>query len=324
MPLFRPRGFRFRRMHIQDGYRKLDHLLSLQNPGNFVLFSKPGASDIPPVPLHRLSAYCEGNSSCSMSFSLWSRRLYGSSSSSPLVPQMILSRLFWSASHSGRLESSKLACRNVGNVTATSLRVSLISSASSNISSTRMGSRVFMTTARPRTLNSFAISPFLFRKPTPMPTYVLSSLSHFSTDEGPGGRRSPYTQVNPPPSSRRWAQGVGLLGAASVLFGKTKYLLAALKLTKLASLGSMVLSIGAYSMIFGWPYAVGMVGLIFCHECGHLAVMLQRGIPFSPMVFIPFSTSHFPSPIVQKPFLVSHSPFPLCSGCRHFYERPTT
>lgn len=78
------------------------------------------------------------------------------------------------------------------------------------------------------------------------------------------------------------------MGAASLLFGKTKYVLAALKVTKLASLGSMVVSIGAYSMVFGWPYAVGMVGLIFVHECGHAAVMHARGLPFSPMVFIPF------------------------------------
>ena len=59
-----------------------------------------------------------------------------------------------------------------------------------------------------------------------------------------------------------------------------------LKLTKFASLGSMLLSVraktenpkpsvthayvhtkvGAYSMFFGVPYAVGMVGLLLVHE----------------------------------------------------------
>ena len=48
------------------------------------------------------------------------------------------------------------------------------------------------------------------------------------------------------------------------------------------------ITIGTYSMIFGWPYAVGMVGLIAIHEAGHAWVMHQRGIPFSPAVFIPF------------------------------------
>ena len=79
-----------------------------------------------------------------------------------------------------------------------------------------------------------------------------------------------------------------MIGAAGVLFGKTKYLFAALKLTKLASLGSMVLTIGTYSMFFGWPYAIGMVGLVLVHEVGHLLVMQHRGIPFSPVVFVPF------------------------------------
>lgn len=81
----------------------------------------------------------------------------------------------------------------------------------------------------------------------------------------------------------------GIVGTgALVLFGKTKYVLAALKLTKLASLGSMVLTVGTYSLFFGVPYAVGMVGLILVHEVGHAAVMHHRGIPFSPMVFVPF------------------------------------
>jgi len=75
---------------------------------------------------------------------------------------------------------------------------------------------------------------------------------------------------------------------ALVLFGKTKYVLAALKLTKLAPLGSMILTVGTYAMFFGLPYASGMVGLILVHEIGHAAVMHARGIPFSPMVFVPF------------------------------------
>jgi len=82
---------------------------------------------------------------------------------------------------------------------------------------------------------------------------------------------------------------LGVVGTgAMVLFGKTKYIIGALKVTKLASLGSMLLTVGTYSMFFGLPYAAGMVGLIFIHEVGHALVMHQRGIPFSPMVFVPF------------------------------------
>ena len=106
------------------------------------------------------------------------------------------------------------------------------------------------------------------------------SVSYFSSNFG--GRRGP-------PGGNRIFRGAGALGAgAVVLFGKGKYLLGALKLTKLASLGSMFLTIGTYSVFFGVPYAVGMVGLITVHEAGHALVMHQRGIPFSPMVFMPF------------------------------------
>ena len=97
---------------------------------------------------------------------------------------------------------------------------------------------------------------------------------------------------------------------ASILIGKTKYLFVALKLTKAAPLISMVLSSFAYSFIFGWPYAIGMVGLIFAHESGefsnsilitfprfvficnicigHALMMLRYGRGVSAMVFIPF------------------------------------
>jgi len=57
---------------------------------------------------------------------------------------------------------------------------------------------------------------------------------------------------------------------ALLLFGKTKYVLVALKLTKLAPLASMVITVGTYSMFFGLPYAAGMVGLILIHEIGHM------------------------------------------------------
>lgn len=113
--------------------------------------------------------------------------------------------------------------------------------------------------------------------------YRLGAVTYFSSNFRGSGQR--------PPLNNRMAQGAGLLGGAMLLFGKTKYLLVALKFTKLASLGSMVLTIGTYSMFFGWPYAVGMVGLIAVHEAGHAYVLHQKGIPFSPAVFVPFVSS---------------------------------
>lgn len=42
-----------------------------------------------------------------------------------------------------------------------------------------------------------------------------------------------------------------------LLLGKGKYILGALKLGKLATVGSMFVSIGTYSVFFGLPYAQG-------------------------------------------------------------------
>jgi len=50
---------------------------------------------------------------------------------------------------------------------------------------------------------------------------------------------------------------------------------------------TMLLSMWAYSTLYGWPFAVGIVMLIFVHECGHAVAAKMRGIPVSFMVFVP-------------------------------------
>jgi len=44
----------------------------------------------------------------------------------------------------------------------------------------------------------------------------------------------------------------------------------------------------AYSWIFGWPYAVGFVLLLLCHEMGHFLAAKQRGLDVGAPTFIPF------------------------------------
>jgi hypothetical protein len=59
------------------------------------------------------------------------------------------------------------------------------------------------------------------------------------------------------PATKSYLSRFGTVGAGlALLAGKTKYVFVALKLTKFASLGSMLLSSAAYSMVFGWPHAV--------------------------------------------------------------------
>jgi Zn-dependent protease len=52
--------------------------------------------------------------------------------------------------------------------------------------------------------------------------------------------------------------------------------------------GTMLISVVAYSWVFGWWYAVGFVGLIFAHEMGHYVAARQRGLNVGAPTFIPF------------------------------------
>lgn len=66
-------------------------------------------------------------------------------------------------------------------------------------------------------------------------------------------------------------------------------LLGGLKFGKLLTTGgTMLISVVAYSFIFGWPYAVGFVLLIFVHEMGHYVAARQRGLNVGAPTFIPF------------------------------------
>ncbi|MEQ1794366.1 MAG: site-2 protease family protein [Nitrospira sp.] len=66
-------------------------------------------------------------------------------------------------------------------------------------------------------------------------------------------------------------------------------LFAGLKFGKvLLTSGTMILSVITYSFVYGWPYAIGLVGLIFFHEMGHFAAARQRGLDVGAPTFIPF------------------------------------
>jgi Zn-dependent protease len=65
----------------------------------------------------------------------------------------------------------------------------------------------------------------------------------------------------------------------------------ALLLLKVKFLGTaltMVVSIGAYALLFPVWFAVGFVVLILVHEMGHVLQLRREGIPASAPMFIPF------------------------------------
>jgi Zn-dependent protease len=67
-----------------------------------------------------------------------------------------------------------------------------------------------------------------------------------------------------------------------------KLLLVLLKSKALFTGGTMLLSVIIYAWIWGWPYAVGFVLLIFIHEMGHFLAARQRGLKVGAPTFIPF------------------------------------
>ncbi|HEY5942713.1 MAG TPA: site-2 protease family protein [Solirubrobacterales bacterium] len=74
-----------------------------------------------------------------------------------------------------------------------------------------------------------------------------------------------------------------------VLASKAKFLfLALIKVKAVTTLGTMFISIVAYALAFGWPFAVGFVLLLFVHEMGHVIQLRREGVEASAPIFIPF------------------------------------
>jgi Zn-dependent protease len=97
--------------------------------------------------------------------------------------------------------------------------------------------------------------------------------------------------VGLPPAEPRslWGRILGplaVLGAFAAKFKGALLLLPKLKL--LTTSGSMLVSVAAYSLIWGWKFALGFVLLLLVHELGHVIQLRREGIPASAPMFIPF------------------------------------
>jgi Zn-dependent protease len=94
----------------------------------------------------------------------------------------------------------------------------------------------------------------------------------------PGSGREPWLK-------RLWAP----IAAAGLLLTKLKsVLLLAPKLKLLTTSGTMLVSIAAYALIWGWTFAVGFVLLLLLHEMGHVFQLRREGVEASAPMFIPF------------------------------------
>lgn len=113
--------------------------------------------------------------------------------------------------------------------------------------------------------------------------------TQMSAVENPFGEQPRRTA---PAQSLRKRIGSGLAAIGALIakfFAAIKGVLLFLPKTKLLlTLGTALVSVVLYSLVFGWWFAVGFVALLFIHEMGHVIQLRREGIRATAPVFIPF------------------------------------
>lgn len=89
------------------------------------------------------------------------------------------------------------------------------------------------------------------------------------------------------PGWRRSLSLLAVIGLLALKFGKAALLLLP-KAKVLTTSATMLVSIAAYSLIWGWKFALGFVLLLLVHELGHVIQLRREGIEASAPMFIPF------------------------------------
>lgn len=84
------------------------------------------------------------------------------------------------------------------------------------------------------------------------------------------------------------AGGGGIIIFIIAVLSKVGKLGFLLNLFKFKTLFTMFISMGAYALFFGIPFAVGFVFAIFVHETGHWVALRHYGVNVSSPVFVPF------------------------------------
>lgn len=87
----------------------------------------------------------------------------------------------------------------------------------------------------------------------------------------------------PPSRVRRVAQSIAAAGIAAA-----KFLAVIVKFKYVFLIGSMLVSVAAYTWLWGWTFAVGFMLLLAIHEIGHVIELRRQGISATLPSFIPF------------------------------------
>lgn len=125
-----------------------------------------------------------------------------------------------------------------------------------------------------------SIPPPPGRFPPPPPSYPVTS------DIPP---QSPYHNSSAPQQNSRGAMGwlgSALLAAWAVVKYGGLFLL---KIPAFATVASALVSVGAWSLVYGqWWAGVAVVAMIFVHEMGHVLEIRRQGMQATAPIFIPF------------------------------------
>jgi Zn-dependent protease len=129
----------------------------------------------------------------------------------------------------------------------------------------------------------------------PLPGPPVSTSLWRSADAPLPSGRDPFGE--PPPARRttgnlrRRISGAlaALVAVIAKFFAAIKGLVLLLpKLKLLTTAGTALVSVAAYSLWFGWTFAIGFVVLLFVHEMGHVIQLRREGIKATAPMFVPF------------------------------------
>jgi Zn-dependent protease len=113
-----------------------------------------------------------------------------------------------------------------------------------------------------------------------------SALEPATEPAPPAPAPNPFGEQRPP-LLKRLLGPIAVALAFLAKFAKVAFI--ALKGAKfLTTSATMLVSVAAYSLIWGWPFAVGFVALLFVHEFGHYLQMRREGLTPGRIVFVPF------------------------------------
>jgi Zn-dependent protease len=124
-------------------------------------------------------------------------------------------------------------------------------------------------------------------RPTPPGEYIPPPPAYQGASDIPP--QSPYHYQPSPQQNNRSGLMGGLISAAFAVWAVVKYgLLFLVKIPAFLTLGSALVSFGAYALLRGPEFAAALIVMLFVHEMGHVVEIRRQGMHATAPVFIPF------------------------------------